>query len=386
MNPTNKWALLWPVLLTLLTPLAAAWFAYPVTHLPPGFGIFPPIQTSPAPGFSLFYFLLVAALAVLVSLLLLFPKLFGFQGATPAPAPTKRLLPWWFWAGAVVMLCFWWMMWARPAWLGDLVYYAFSPLWWGFIVMLDGVVYHRNNGKSLMATKPAMLIFSAVISVVGWGYFEYYDYFVLSNWYYPNGHMAALPHSVIVLLFLIAYTTVWPAIFEWFNLLNSFPKLVARYQNGPSIPVSGNLLIICGCLIIGALVFFPRLMFWGIWIGPLAVIVGVLLRQSLWSPFTALSNGNWAPGVLIALASMFNGFLWEMWNFGSEHPDIGYPTNPNYWIYDIPFVNVIHLFSEMPLLGYFGYLPFGALVWVFFIWIGALLNRDTDIYLEGNPN
>ncbi|MEX2319800.1 MAG: mechanosensitive ion channel protein MscS, partial [Saccharospirillum sp.] len=102
MNPINKWALLWPVILTLLIPLVAAWFAYPTTHLPPGFGIFPPIQTSPAPGFSLIYFLVVAALAALILLLLLFPKIFGIQGVTPAPASAKQPLPWWCWVGGVV--------------------------------------------------------------------------------------------------------------------------------------------------------------------------------------------------------------------------------------------------------------------------------------------
>ncbi len=385
MSP-SKWSLLWPFLLTLIVPLIAAWFAYPGTHLPPGFGIFPPEQVAGTPGFNLIVFIIIAALALVVTALVLFPQWFGFQGAAPAPAPAHRPLPWWFWVGLVVMLFFWWVMWARPAALGGLVYFAFSPLWWGFITVLDGIVYHRHDGKSLYATKPGMLIFSAIISIAGWGYFEYYDYFVLADWYYPNGHMSELPQPLIWALFIIAYTTVWPALFEWFNLLNTFPKLAARYQNGPKIPLPGNLLIIVGLAVIAGFTFFPYPMFWGIWIGPMAVITGILMRLNIWSPFTSLSQGNWAPGILIALSSLLNGFFWEMWNFGSENPDIGYPTNPNYWIYDIPYVNVIHIFSEMPLLGYYGYLPFGTLVWVFFIWIGALLNKNTDIYLDGNPN
>lgn len=381
----TKWSLVWPVLLTLLVPLAVAWFAYP-SHLPPGFGIFPPEQVSPTPGFNLIYFLVIAALALLVTALIAFPQWFGFQGTAPAPAPAKKPLPWWFWVGAVVTAFFWWLMWSKDTIFGDLVYFAFTPLWWGFITVLDGIVYHRNNGKSLYATKPGLLLFSAAISIVGWFYFEYYDYFVLSDWYYPNGHMPELPHSLIVILFLIAYTTVWPSIFEWFNLLNSFPKLVARYQNGPQIPLPANLLIWGGLALIAAFVLLPYPLFWGIWVGPMMVITGTLIKHNIWSPFTSLSQGNWAPGILIALASILNGFFWELWNYGSANPDIGYPTNPNYWIYDIPYVNVIHIFSEMPLLGYYGYLPFGALVWVFFIWIGKLCNKDTDIYLDGNPN
>ncbi|MDA8224427.1 MAG: mechanosensitive ion channel protein MscS, partial [Betaproteobacteria bacterium] len=38
--------------------------------------------------------------------------------------------------------------------------------------------------------------------------------------------------------------------------------------------------------------------------------------------------------------------------------------------------------SEMPLLGYFGYLPFGILVWIFFIWSGKLFGFDPDLGLD----
>jgi len=54
-------------------------------------------------------------------------------------------------------------------------------------------------------------------------------------------------------------------------------------------------------------------------------------------------------------------------------------TNPNYWVYDIPCVNVIHIFAEMPLLGYLGYIPFGIMAWVVFIWLGALFSFDTGL-------
>ncbi len=32
--------LVWPIVLSIVLPLVAAWFAYPETHVPPGFGIF----------------------------------------------------------------------------------------------------------------------------------------------------------------------------------------------------------------------------------------------------------------------------------------------------------------------------------------------------------
>ena len=54
--------------------------------------------------------------------------------------------------------------------------------------------------------------------------------------------------------------------------------------------------------------------------------------------------------------------------------------------YNIPYVDVIHIFSEMPLLGYFGYIPFGVLVWQVFIWSGKMFNFNTEILIEPVPN
>ncbi len=374
------WGLIWPIGLSLLIPLAVAWFKYPVEHLPPGFGIFPPEQSViPVPGFNLYYFIAIAIVAALVVLVFVFPTKFGFKPSVPVPPTQKTRLPWWFYPGLVATLFFWWLMWARPPALNSIVSYAFSPMWWGFIVMLDAIVYARMNGRSLMASKPSLFLFSAVISVAGWGYFEFYDYFNLSNWYYPNGEMMA--HSMIVFLFVIAYTTVTPAVLEWYSLIQSFPNFALRYAQGIKVPVTGNLLLVVGCVLIGAATWYPFPLFFAVWLGPLLIIGGALMRLGIWTPLEDAKNGNWSTTFTIALASMFNGFLWEMWNHGSENPAIGYPTNPNYWIYDIPYVNVIHIFSEMPLLGYFGYMPFGIFVWVFFIWTAKIFNRPSDMNL-----
>ena len=112
------------------------------------------------------------------------------------------------------------------------------------------------------------------------------------------------------------------------------------------------------------------------WIGTLAVFADTLIRLGIPTPFSDMAQGNWSPAILMALASMFNGFVWELWKWGSTHPDPLPITNPNYWQYDVPYVDIIHLFAEMPVLGYFGYLPFGLLVWVMFIWAGRVFGFD----------
>ena len=374
----SKRGLIWPVLLSLVLPLIASWFVYPDTHLPPGFGVFPPLFVEESPGFNLVIFVALALVEAGIIVFLLFPQWFGFKPVEPPPAPTPVKFPLWFWIGAALTLFFWWLMWARVTPFGDLVYYAFAPLWWGFILTLDGIVYRRSAGLSLLATKPATFVISAVVSLVGWLYFEYYDYFALGTWYYPNSTMPELSHEVIVLIYLVAYTTVWPAIFEWYTLLNTCPKLSSRYTRGPKLALPGNLLLWSGFALVVAMVFLPHPLFWVVWIGTLAIFAGMLIRLNIWTPFTALAEGNWGPMILVGLGTLFNGFFWEMWNYGSAHPEVPV-TNPNYWVYDIPYVNVIHIFSEMPLLGYFGYIPFGILAWLMFIWTGKVFGFDTTL-------
>jgi len=376
------WKLIWPLLLMILLPLAASWIAYPVTHLPPGFGIFPPLFVQPPPGFNLTVFILVTIAVLVILALLVFPQLFGFK-KVPATtvSTTTRPLPFWFWLGAVITGFFWWLMWSRVTPFGDLVYYAFSPLWWGFILMLDGITYHRSGGYSLLSSRTKTFIISIITSVIGWYFFEYFNYFTLGNWYYPNSTTQAIPtlsHSTVVMIFLVAYTTVWPAIFEWYTLLNTFPKFIARYSDGPRLALPENILFWGGFILIGLMVFLPYPLFWAQWVATLAVFAGTLMRLGIPTPFTYLAQGNWSPMIVMAVASMLNGFFWEMWNYGSAHPELPV-TNPNYWDYDIPYVNIIHIFSEMPLLGYFGYLPFGLLAWVIFIWAGKVFNFNTQL-------
>ncbi len=370
------------LLAMIILPLIASWSAYPISHLPPGFGQFPPLFVENPPGFNLTIFSILALVEMAFIIFLLFPQWFGFKQATPSPKLALKALPIWFWLGLGSTLFFWWLMWSRETVFGNLVYYAFTPMWWGFIFVLDGLTYRYSGGYSLFASRRKTFLISAVVSVGGWYFFEYFDYFALGNWYYPNTVIPGLSHSTIVALFLIAYSTVWPAVFEWYTLLNAFPKVVARYVQGPKLVLSGKPLLYLSFILFLAVPFWPYPLFWAMWIAPLIGVAGVLMMFNIWTPLTALAQGNWSPILLIALSSLFNGFFWEVWNYGSAHP-VSPVTNPNYWVYDIPYVNVIHIFAEMPLLGFFGYLPFGVLVWVVFIWAGKVFGFDTNLLADG---
>lgn len=377
-----KKKLLSALVLVLIIPILVSYFKYPATHLPPGFGEFPPDFVSQPPGFNIWIFGLITVLGLIVLSLFIFPQWFGFKKVTPNTKPTRSTFPAWFWLGLLVMSFFWYLMWARPVdgVLKDWVFYAFTPMWWGFIFVLDGLCYRLSGGYSLFAKKPSLLIISAVLSLIGWTLFEYLDYFSLGNWFYPYSTKQEIPlsHKQIVWIFLIAYTTVWPALFQWYTILNQFPKLVARYKQGPKIKLNGKICMLLGFVLMALTVWAPYPFFWALWISPILIFGGLLIELNINSPLSEIAEGNWSNAFLMAISSILNGFLWEAWNYGSSHPELPI-SNPNYWVYSVPYVNVIHVFSEMPLLGYLGYLPFGILTYIMFIYSGTLFGFKTDL-------
>ncbi|MEZ0287459.1 MAG: mechanosensitive ion channel protein MscS, partial [Methylophilus sp.] len=81
---STRSALVMAVVAMILIPLAASWFAYPSTHLPPGFGVFPPQFVEEPPGFNLIVFIGVALLEAAFAVFLIFPQWFGFKPVAPS--------------------------------------------------------------------------------------------------------------------------------------------------------------------------------------------------------------------------------------------------------------------------------------------------------------
>jgi hypothetical protein len=352
-----------------------------VTHgyLPEGFGTFPPQRQTGIPGFHLGTFVIMAGTAIGVLVFLGAPSLFGFRGASQprSRAPVPRVsFPVWFWPGLVTWLVSWGAMWSQSPALGELLHYTFVPLWWGFIAALDGWVYRRTGGQSLFARRPLTMAAIAAASSIGWFYFEYLDYFVSSNWYYP--HADALPESLRVVWFGLSYTTILPSIFEVYALLRTFDGLAARYTGGPRWRPTRRAwwtILGLGVLLSAAVAVGSTAFFWAIWIGPLLILTPALALAGCWTPFTPMRDGDWSKVVLISLASLFNYLLGECWNFWSA------PGNPHFWKYEVPFVNAFQLF-EMPLLGYFGYLPFGMFCWIWWLHSAHVLGLAPEFELS----
>ncbi len=347
----------------------------------PGYGLFPAQKVTDTPGFSRPYFIFLASVALIMAIFLSVPRLFGFKRVEKRSRPNPARLPVWFWAALPLFIASWFFTWARPRIFFEIAHYTFVPLWWSFVLVLDGLVYRRTGGASLVATRPDTMKLLAVVSCMSWFSFEFLNFFVLENWYYPNNEVFSNFGNIV--LFAASYTTVLPAIFEWYSLLRTVPSLDARYSRGPRVALPKWALwiayILAGALSFG-MGYFPFLLFWGVWVALIPLLGSALSIAGYWTPMSDISgSGDWSRVSLVGLATLCNGFFWELWNFGSEwfHNDI--PTNPNYWKYSVPYVDVIHIFSEMPLLGYFGYILFGVNCWILWLIAAYLFNFSPDI-------
>jgi hypothetical protein len=350
---------------------------------PPGYGLFPAQKVIGDPGFSLPFFVVGCCIGLFIVLFYVFPRWFGFKKVTPPPTPpaTIKEFPKWFWPGLVVTLVSWFFMWARFDASWKIEHYTFVPLWWGFIFVLDGIVYRRNNGVSLMSSRPTTMKLLAIVSSFSWFVFEYLNFFVLENWYYPNDKV--FTNFGNITWQIASYTTVLPAIFEWYWLLRTNKKMNVRYTEGPKYGFSKTwhyVALIAGYILMFLMGYFPHQLFFVLWLALIPAIVPTMTLSNLWNPFTPIrTKGDWSFVLLIGLATALNGLFWEFWNFGSEWFHDNAPTNPNYWKYDIPYLDKVHLFSEMPILGYFGYIFFGVVCWVLWLTMAYLTGYNPSI-------
>ena len=331
--------------------------------LPPGFWSFPP-STSGAekPPFNGIYFAVCSAFGLVLLAFLLFPSLFGFRRRGSRRRLAEGHLPFWFWIGLILNAVSWAVHWWGPV---SLARFSFFTLWWGMIIAVDGVVYARTSGRSLLATDYWRMVVIAVISIPAWWFFEFLNYYAVEFWVYPSDKIFSPGWQAIWAL--VSFSVVLPAIFEWYTLLHTVDGMWNRWRHGPALTLSARQLWLVVAIGVVALVLFgafPFQLFVVLWLGPPIVLTAALVLYRFWTPLQPIKRGNWSPVVLVALASLINGLFWEFWNFGSKFFHDGYQTNPNYWYYEIPYVDKVHFFSEMPLLGYLGYLPFGFLAWV----------------------
>lgn len=264
-------------------------------------------------------------------------------------APPLRPLPWWGWMGIVLIGITWPLAWTRLEWFEPLQRHTFTPLWLGYILTVNALLY-RRAGWSFVTHHRGFLAASFFASIAYWWYFEFANRFV-RNWYYVG--VESLSTLQYVLFASLSFATVLPAVTGTWAWLGTFERLTLPFIGLARARVSrprlaGVLLWISALAGLTGIARWPDALYPLVWLAPLAVLTGVRAAFGLPTVFAPLAGGDYRALVLAPLAALLCGFWWELWNVRSLA----------HWQYDIPWVDTLRLF-EMPALGYAGYLPFG---------------------------
>jgi len=371
------------VVAIVLLPLLGAVIKYG-QKFPKGFFEFPPMfhpNDVKAP-FNLTVFIIFAIVCLILTAIYVVPQWFGFKKPVPqVPSVLPKLkLPLWFWIGVFLTAFALFFLWGKFDHPKIITNWTLIPLFWGIILTVDGWVFYRNRGNSILNDKPQTLIAIAVCSIGGWLIYEYLNLFVKCNWFYPEGDMISTEQFFIYSI--IGSSGLLTIAFEWYTLLKTFKGFAARFKQGLRIKLPRTLvwiLFVASLCSMFAISIFPNALFFLIWTAPMVALICALHLAGYWTPFTPIGKkGDWSPILLICLSYFIQGLLYECWNyFSAYHLADGriVTYNPGFWVYSIPYVNVLHVF-EMPLLGLFGYLPFGLYCWTAWLIFAHLLGND----------
>lgn len=327
-------------------PLLGAWCTGvplgPFFEFPPRTGFVPHADFS-WPAFGLFSAGILVMIWPVVSRVLA-----SYRLGRPAAESASRRFPWWGWAALTTGVAAWIVAWTRLPALAPLQTHTFTPLWLAYIGLVNALCLQRT-GQSLLTHRTRF--FSALFpaSALFWWFFEFLNRFV-QNWYYVGERFSAWSYFWFATL---PFATVLPAVLSTQELIRSFDgfrRCFGRVRplvgfHHPLVPWAVLGFSATGLTGIAAApsYFFPL-----VWVAPLLLLVALRCLRREPHVLQALGGSDWTGPASAALAALVCGFFWEMWNFSSLAK----------WKYSIPFVQRFEIF-EMPLLGYFGYLPFG---------------------------
>jgi preprotein translocase subunit Sec61beta len=244
------------------------------------------------------------------------------------------------WTGVGLVIVFWTLNWSLT---GLRTQWAFFPLWVGFCLTVDALVFWRT-GTSLFFRNRWKYVGLFIASAPVWWLFE------LANWRLQNWqYIGAESFSTLQFWFwaTLNFTTVIPAVFGSAELVRSFlPEKVRGPIIRPTIAVTVGFFV-TGWAMLALMIAWPGIFFPFIWFS----LYFLLEPINIWLGHRTLvewtKSGNWQPVFSLWLGVLMTAFFWEMWNY------LSFPK----WVYHVPWGNWFHIF-EMPMLGYGGYLPF----------------------------
>jgi hypothetical protein len=260
--------------------------------------------------------------------------------------PFWARIPRYAYMGAALNIAAWTSSWAQ---IGP-SHYTFFAIWFGFILVLDGLNVART-GTSPLARSRRGFVAMFLISCPFWWTFELLNVPV-QNWHY----ILDQPYSTLayVLIASLNFSTVLPAVMEIAELLATVPRLRPRLRP-PEVGPRVSYLAAAGWLVLGVVTvalpfFFPHYAYGLIWLCLAFLLDPINNLAQRKSALGHLLAGDWRFIVTVPLAGICCGFFWEMWNSRALPK----------WYYTVPGLDAgPHLFA-MPIPGYLGYLPFAV--------------------------
>lgn len=272
------------------------------------------------------------------------------------------------WLGLVLIFLFWILNWSLP---GTRTHWGFFPLWLGYGLTIDALVFLRK-GHSLLTRTPCVWVGLFLVSAPAWWLFELIN-LRTQNWIYLGEEsFSTLEYAVLSTL---SFSTVMLAVFGTAEWVGTW-KRVQQLDTGPVIrktPATLRGFFAAGALMLLLLLAWPELFFPLVWISVCCILEPLNVRLGNRSLLDDLSRGDWRPVIALSIGCVICGFFWEMWNI------LSWPK----WIYRIPYADVLRLF-EMPLAGYLGYIPFSLELFALYHFVTGFFRREqarTDLCL-----
>jgi tetratricopeptide (TPR) repeat protein len=275
------------------------------------------------------------------------------------------------WVGLVSLLIAEWLMFRGV----EPIATFFTPIAWTAYAFIADAAVFAIRGHSHLRDAPAKFAGLALLSIPLWLIFEAYN-LRLANWTYVGRMPVSLP--VRWFGYGWAFATIWPGIFLTADLVESF-----GWWDAPARPISfsraaQNAFMITGAVLLIVPVILPRslgsFLFGAVWLGFVFLLDPINFRLGLSSFETDLAAGR--PGRLFSflLSGWVCGWLWEFWNFWAA----------SRWNYIFPMMQKDKIF-EMPVLGYFGFLPFALECFVMYHFAAWLLGWEKPSQTQTSP-
>lgn len=299
-------------------------------------------------AFSWPIFMFTIVVGVLLLICVIGTLMLTWKSRRPGQIKTSHSWPWWGWLGLLLLIVSWILAWNRFPWFAPWQWATFTPLWLGYIVVINAWTYQRD-GHCLLINQRRYFLLLFPLSTLFWWYFEYLNRFA-QNWFYLGvDDFSPLQYTLNA---SISFATVLPAVLstqQWLASILHIPARPATLKfEQKTLKRLSWLTLLVSSTVLTFLGIWPNLLFPFLWIAPLLILLGLQGLSSEPDLIKEIRARGWQVIALSALAALQCGFFWEMWNYYSAAK----------WIYSVPLVNDFHIF-EMPVAGFTGYLPFG---------------------------